>query len=51
MVEKMGSELILGRLARGFIVDSIGSVQGLVAVYCEYGDKSSDAGATGLVSN
>jgi hypothetical protein len=46
----MGSEWILGRLAGGFRVDSLGSIQGLVAAYCEYGDKSSDSGATGLVS-
>jgi hypothetical protein len=48
---KLGSEWILGRLAGGFRVDSIGSVQGLVAVYCEYGDKSSYADATELVSS
>jgi hypothetical protein len=34
----------------GCRVDSIGSVQGRVAVCWEYGDKSSDADATDLVS-
>jgi hypothetical protein len=42
----MGSELILGRLAGGCTVDSVGSEQGPVAGYYGYGDKPSGSGVT-----
>jgi hypothetical protein len=44
----MGSKWILGRLAGGGGVDSVGS--GVCGGLYEYGDKSSDVGAMGLVS-
>jgi hypothetical protein len=50
---KMGSELILGRLAwgGGYGVDSTGSGQGPEAGCGEYGDEPSGSCATKLVSS
>jgi hypothetical protein len=46
----MGSEWILEIMAEGCRVDSVVSEQGPVSGCCEYGDKSSDAGATEIVN-
>jgi hypothetical protein len=50
VVERMGSEWILGRLAWGCALDLTGSGLGPVAGCCECGDEPSGSCATGLVS-
>jgi hypothetical protein len=45
---RVGSEWILGRLAGKCRLDSVGSGQGPVAGFCEYGDEPSGSGATEL---
>jgi hypothetical protein len=46
---RMGSEWILGRLAWGVCGGSVGSGQGPVAGFCEYGDEHFGFGSAELV--
>jgi hypothetical protein len=41
---------MLGRLAGGYRLDTVGPGQGQVAGSCEYGDEPAGSGATELVS-